>query len=51
MLTQIKLNDTEAPCKLITLPCTYFKNKRIAFIESFETSILSCCATTKSKIK
>ena len=50
MVTNIIEKLTFAPCKSITLPCTFLREKFRVFIVCLLTSILSCGATTESKI-
>ena len=47
----MRLNDTFAPCKSITLQCTCLKLKRTFLISCLLTSVLSSGATTESSIK
>ena len=51
MVTNTKANNTFAPCKSITLPCTFRNENPIVLNSILDTSILSCCATTESNIK
>ena len=51
MVTNTRANDTSAPCKSITLPCTFRNENPIVSNSFLDTSILSCCATTEPNIK
>ena len=51
MVTDTRGNDTFAPCKSTTLPCTSRNENSIVLNSFLDTSILSCCATTESNIK